>query len=359
MKLASLEKILDIQPIPGADNILVATVLGYKTVVKKGEFEIGDFCVWHNPDCVVDETNPVYSFLKDKRLRVIKLRGQVSQGLALPISILNNKPAKDPSGYLGNSWEMTDPKAPARSFGNLGVDTVDEGWDVTEDVKIKKYEKPIPAQLQGKIKGGLPSFLIRTDEENLRSNPKVLEELWGKNYYITMKIDGSSGTFYWKDGMLGVCSRNLEILEDETNTFWRIAKQYNLTEKFKQLEGDWAIQGEVYGEGIQGNKLGIKGVAFAAFNLFNIKEHKYADYGTFLKTCFQLEIPTVPLIENGTEFELGLGDLIKTANELKYPNGEPAEGIVIRPFFDIESKVLGKRLSVKVISETFALKHKE
>lgn len=154
-KLASIRKITDIQPIPDADAIEVVVVGGWKVVTKKGEFSVGDLCVY----CEIDSFLPIlpqYEFLRKSsykklstgeegfRLRTIKLRGQVSQGLVLPISVL-------PGGR-----------------------ELFEGMDVTEVLSITKYEPPIPASLAGKVKGLFPSFLHKTDEERCLSEETMI-----------------------------------------------------------------------------------------------------------------------------------------------------------------------------------------
>ncbi|MEK6880636.1 MAG: RNA ligase (ATP) [Nanoarchaeota archaeon] len=328
MKLATIELIKDIQPIPGADNIDVATVLGYKTVVKKNEFKIGDLCIWHNPDTIVPE-KPEYEFLRKNhfRLKVIRLKGQVSQGLALPNSL---------NGFK-------------------------EGDDVTELVGIKKYEKPIPAQLGGKIKGNFPSFLIKTDEEPLRKYPELINEFKQQDCYITLKVDGSSGTFYYKDGVFGVCSRNLEILEDENNSFWKIAKKHNLKEHLEfhsKHFGNCAIQGEVYGPGINGNKLKVNELSLVVFNLFNIDKFVFEDFRELYLFCVDKDLPQCNLLYHGKFPFNTIEESIEYANNQTYKEG-PAEGIVIRPEKNIYSNILGGRLSCKVLNEKFQLKHGE
>ena len=102
---------------------------------------------------------------------------------------------------------------------------------------------------------------------------------------ITQKVDGTSATFYLRNGEFGVCSRNLELLEDPTSMFWKIAQQHRLREALATLGGDFALQGEVHGEGVQGNNLGVKGVTLAVFNLFDITTHKYAGHKTLADFC--------------------------------------------------------------------------
>src|SRR5579872_7311135 len=255
MKLASIQIITDIRPIEGADRIEAATVLGYQTVTKKGEFRPGDLCVWHEPDTVAAE-KPEYEFLRKQgfRLKVSRFRGQVSHGLALPLNVL-----------------------PASSYG--------VGNDVTELTGIRKYEKPLSPNLAGVAKGAFPSWMPKTDEPNLRSFPTALDEFVGRECVITQKVDGTSATFYLRGGEFGVCSRNLELLDDPGSMFWRVAREHRVREALATLDGDFALQGEVHGEGVQGNRLGVKGVGLTVFNLFNISTHAYAGHLELEKFC--------------------------------------------------------------------------
>src|SRR5215470_14016018 len=211
MKLASIQTITDIRPIDGADRIEAATVLGYQTVIKKGEFQAGDLCVWHEPDTVAAE-KPEYEFLRKQgfRLKVSRFKGQVSQGLALPLSVLS------PASY------------------NIGD-------DVTALTGIRKYEKPLSPNLVGMAKGAFPSWIPKTDEPNLRSFPAALEEFIGRQCVITQKVDGTSATFYLRNGEFGVCTRNLELLDDPASMFLRVARENRVQEALATLGGDFAL----------------------------------------------------------------------------------------------------------------------
>jgi len=329
MKLASIQTISEIRPIDGADRIEAATVLGYQTVVKKGEFRPGDHCVWHEPDTVVAE-KPDYEFLRKQgfRLKVSRFKGQVSQGLALPLTVL---PAADYS----------------------------VGQDVTAQTGIRKYDKPLSPNLVGVAKGAFPSWMPKTDEPNLRSFPAALDEFVGRECVITQKVDGTSGTFYVRGGEFGVCTRNLELLDDPASMFWRVAREHKLREALATLGGDFALQGEVHGEGIQGNHLGAKGVRFASFNLFAVTNHAYANHQVLENFCQKNGLPMVRMVWRG-EFRFTLPELVQLASAQDYAQGQPAEGIVIRPLVESRSRVLESgRLSAKVISERYALKHGE
>ncbi len=327
MKLASIQTISEIRPIEGADRIQAATVLGYQTVIKKGEFRPGDRCVWHEPDTVVAE-KPEYEFLRKQgfRLKVSRFKGQVSQGLALPMSVL---PTADYS----------------------------LGQDVTAETGIRKYEKPLSQTLVGVAKGAFPSWLPKTDEPNLRSFPAALDEFIGRECVITRKVDGTSGTYYVRGGEFGVCTRNLELLDDPASMFWRVAREQRVREALATLGGDYALQGEIHGEGIQGNHLGVKGVRFAAFNLFDITTHAYASHQALQQFCQTTGLSMVQTVWRG-EFRFTLAELVQLASAQDYAPGQPAEGIVIRPVLEARSKILESgRLSAKVISERYALKY--
>ncbi len=329
MKLASIQIITDIRPIEGADRIEAATVLGYQTVIKKGEFRPGDLCVWHEPDTVTAD-KPVYEFLRKQsfRLRVSRFKGQVSQGLALSLTVL-----------------------PSAAYA--------EGDDVTELTGIQKYEKPLALHLAGVAKGAFPSWMPKTDEPNLRSYPEAVGEFTGKECVITQKVDGTSATFYLRGGAFGVCSRNLELLDDPGSMFWRVAQEHRVRDALATLGGNFGLQGELHGESIQGNHLGVKGVALAVFNLFDIATRAYASHNTLAEFCQANSLPRVREVWRG-EFRFSLPELVELASAQDYAPGRPAEGIVIRPVEEARSRILESgRLSAKVISERYALKHGE
>ncbi len=343
-KVATIERITKLEKHPNADTLDVLTIGAWQVVAKQGQYKEGDLCVYIYPDSVVED-RPIYDFLKNKHFRIkqIKLRGIVSNGLCLPIAEAISNASINDIGLV--------------FIGGICIPSP-EGFDVSGLVGAKHYEKEVPACLAGVCRSTFPSFMKKTDEDNLRSNIKVLAELQGKEVYISGKLDGSSGTYYVKDGQFGVCSRNMDLLEDENNTFWKIARKYDLETKMKKFGFNIGIQGEVVGPGIQGNKLGLKEVEFGLFNVYDIDKQQHQGLETLVGTSFALDVPLVHIVYRGI-CKFTIDELIKMANELKYPNGSPAEGIVIRPVEVTESAVLRSRMSVKVISEVFSEKHKE
>lgn len=290
-KLVTIRVIDAVNPIEGADAIEVATIGGWNIVVKKNEVKVGDKVVYFEIDSFLPDGNPAWQFLVDKqgrtfegklghRLRTVKLRGQVSQGFIVPLDALP---------------QITDPQ---------------EGVDYAEVLGVVKWEQPLPAELAGQAEGLFPSFIRRTDQERCQNmvgeifgyeDTKVLIDglapeqvdqaavLGGRiviedgkvysvreakadrnaRYEVTMKLDGSSMTVFARANgpeiESGVCSRNLQLKVNEANadnTFVKLALQSGLLGVLEDMardgEGNVAVQGELMGPGIQGNREQLK-----------------------------------------------------------------------------------------------------
>ncbi len=332
-KIASIELIDKINVHPNAELLEIADVLGYKVCVKKGEFTEKTKCVFIQVDSVL-EPRPEYEFLKNKdyRIRVIRLRKQISQGICFPLSVFNF-----PEDYA-------------------------VGTEVCHLIGAAHYEKPLSPELAGIAKGGLPGWLIRTDELNLRSYPEALPEFSDKLCYLAKKADGSSLTAYLKGEEFGVCSRGRDLVEVETNSFWKVARKYKLEEALRAFRaiypGDFAVQGELVGPGIQGNPMKLTELTMRVFNLFSIDKRKYSHYETLVEFCADNNLPMVDIVWAG-KFNFTLPELIEMANKTEYSPGNLCEGLVLRPCQEQDSEALGKRLSVKIISEEYCLKHNQ
>jgi len=328
-KLASVQRIKEISMIKGADSIEVASILGWKVVVKKSEFKVGDLVVYCEIDSVLPEGRPEFEFLRNKKFRIktIKLRNQVSQGIAFPLNILPKNEYK-------------------------------EGEDVTDIIGVTKYEVPIPACLSGEVKGSFPGYVYKTDETRIQAEPNLIEEFKGRKVYISQKIDGTSGTFCNFDDEIDVCSRNLSLIEKEDNTFWKLFHKYEMKKIFESV-GNFAIQGEVAGPGIQKNRLCLKDHELFVFNIFNIDKSKYLDFKDMIDFCKKWNLTHVPILESDIEFNYTLDELLKLAQGKYEGTKNDAEGIVIRPIIETYSKTLNSRLSVKVINNKFLLKNGE
>lgn len=377
-KLASIQRIGAVLPIKEADSIEIVMVNSWKVVTKKGEFKEGDLCVYFE----IDSFLPVkeeFEFLRKSsykkmgdaegfRLRTIKLRQELSQGLCLPISILEGH----------DEMKMGISKQPGGDQLQVGpyddAIIIEEGTDVTEYLGVLKYEPPIPAELAGKVKGGFPGFIRKTDEERIQNLTKEYESMRDEHYYVTEKLDGSSATYYFMDGVFGVCSRNLEladpgefkqgtdICEDgverpkKENTFWKVANELRIREKLSTLGENYAIQGELIGSGIQGNSYKIKGHTLRIFNVFNIDKQEYLGLDDMVHFLHKINIDNkplelVPVINYDYKLPTTIEEILIYADGKSRLNGETdREGIVIRN--------KDKSVSFKAISNTFLLKEK-
>src|SRR4051812_46048509 len=189
-KLVTIRKISEMHPIPDADLIERARIDGWNVVVKKGEFQSGDLCVYGEIDSVFPASDDRFAFLEGKRLQTKKMRGVVSQGIAFPISILGQIETKI-------------------------------GDDVTDFLGVTKYEPPPPKSMEAK--GEFPWFIPKTDAERVQNLVEDLNIHLGKLAFVTEKLDGSSITIFsqrdengWNTG---ICSRNLELKLDAENAF--------------------------------------------------------------------------------------------------------------------------------------------
>lgn len=329
-KLASPVIIDDVQPIAGADLIELATVKGWQLVIKKNEFRAGDHAIY----CEIDSFLPVkeeFEFLRkssfrkmgDKegfRLKTIKLRGQISQGLLLPVQVLGNY-----------AYQL--------------------GENVTEQLGIIKYEPPIPASLAGMAKGMFPSFMPKTDEERIQNLTEAYETFRQHDFYVTEKLDGSSVTYYYNNGEFGVCSRNLELLETPENTLWRVARKDKIEEKLAAVGRNIALQGEMIGEGIQKNMYGLSGQSVRFFNVFDINAYQYLPLDEFQSFITGMELQAVPILDTAFTLPVSAEELLASADGISAlsPQGKQVEreGLVIRS--------TNRKVSFKVISNKFLL----
>ncbi len=338
-KLASVQRALEILPIEGADAIELVRINGWQCVTKKGEFTTGDLGIFLEIDAIPPD-DPHFQFLwmaKDGahqprpakfRIRTMKLRGALSQGLFLPL----------------HSFELGEVAA---------------GDDVTEKLGVEKYEPPIPAGNQGDIGGNFPGFIPKTDEIRVQSAPEVTVELFNLPYALTLKYDGTSATFCVdpRDGQFLACGRNYAIAEGDS-LYWRIARQYDLPTKLA-AHPNLAIQGEICGPSIQKNRLELKQLELFIFNVYDVANHRYLDHDAAREFLSEIGVPAVETIERGESFGYNQNDLLALA-EGKYPGTtSEREGLVVRPLAERRSEVLSGRLSFKAISNRFLLKEKD
>jgi hypothetical protein len=386
-KLVTIRRIDAIDDIPGADLIKVATIEGWKVVVKAGEFQVNDLCVYLEVDSFVQKTDERFAFLmknqitwegvEGARLRTIRLRKQISQGLALPVKL-----------FPEIAEEI-----------KLAESNYDEARQLNLTVKlgVMKWDKPVSAQLAGMAKGNFPSFLRKSDQERCQNMAQqifgyeptevpfdiegipteALLSMFNKGelvhtnngyaklrpaqanvdevYEVTIKLDGSSMTVYrykapvnhYTDDdtpvQLGVCSRNLDlkIEGNEDNSFVKQA-QTGIFEMLEKLGKNIALQGELCGPGIQGNPEGFAYNRFFVYNVFDIDRQEFlsplertelmADLEIMHQVSGLPKIEEVPVVTYGTLASLGIhnmDDLLKFA-EGKSLYAAVREGLVFK-----------------------------
>jgi RNA ligase (TIGR02306 family) len=352
-KLVSIREISEVLPIEGADAIELVKVDGWQVVSKKGEFQKGDFCVYFEIDSFLP-VNEKFEFLRKSsfrkdatgkegfRLRTIKLRKQLSQGLVLPTyEFLEEIKMHFHPQFTGTNNEI-------QSL----LDT-----DITEWLGVSKYEAPQPPNMHTNAKGNFPYFIPKTDQERIQNLWKEYKRDYNDiEFEVTLKLDGTSATYFYNEGKLGVCSRNLELKFDIS-----VGIRQGIFKGLKILGKNLAIQGEIIGEGIQGNKDKINGQSFYIYDIFDIDQKRYLTVNervallTSTKQDYiDISLFHIPIHELGvklSEFQ-SLDDLLKYADG-KSLNSEIREGLVFKSM----SLVNGRPISFKVISNEFLLKY--
>ena len=361
-KLASIQIINDLKPIEGKDRILQASILGWSLIVGKDDFKVGDKCVYIEVDSILDPNNPVFEQARKRsnRIKTIKMAGIYSQGIAYPLSAFNMNP-----------------------------DKYSVGDDVTDILKIKKYDpqleeeeklnistKPVkkypqflmrwswfrklvlPSKRQQK---GFPTeYIFKSDEIRVQNIPDVLK--CKEPVVVSEKVDGSSlsalliktKTWFGKTKYEFIlCSRNLRLWTPDGSYYWEMAKKYNLEEKLKEMIGDneWiAIQGEVYGPSIQKNPYKLNSRELRVFNLI----YPSGRLGSVeaKEICEKHGLMFVPILDENFVLPDTVEEMLKyaTAKSVINPN-VMREGVVVR------SKD-GKR-SFKAVSPEYLLKYDE
>jgi RNA ligase (TIGR02306 family) len=333
-KLASVQTVKYVRPIPGADAIEAIGVLGWQCVAKKGEFREGDPCVYFEIDSLLPE-QPRYEFLRQSsfkpdlgrfKLRTVRLRKQLSQGLALPLGLF--------------------PEAAGLPIGS----------DLTAALGVEQYEPPIPTFIAGDTR----TFrwpIPKTEELRVQQDDEhaFLAALAGRPYYISLKLDGTSCSFILdpKDGEFHACGRNYSYKQTPEHAFWKVAERYGIKAGLEALGGSIALQGEIVGPGIQCNRLGLKEVDYHVFTVVNTATGRRLPLDEALAVAAAVGLPFVPVLERGDAFSYSLADLLEQAKGRyrdHFPGAKEAqerEGIVVRS--------LCGSISFKAINNDFLL----
>jgi hypothetical protein len=358
--LATIQQIIDIKPIQGADKIDLCTVLGWNIIIKKNEFNVGDKVVYIEIDSILPD-KPEFEFLRQRKfiIKTYKLNkfNVISQGIVFPLSILPE--------------------------GNYDIDQ-----DVTEILGIKKHDSQLVEELQEQIdknsknpivkyllrykffrdlmkinkkKGGFPEWLPKTDEERIQGCPRLLEYHKDRIFYVSEKLDGQSGSFavvwhkkflFFKQPEFFVCSRNIRQKTPTNSNYWTIAVKYDIENKIKRLKRNLAIQGEIVGPRIQKNKYNLADLDFYIFSVYDIDKARYVDYNELMEVVNKLNLKTVPILDTNFKLKETVNDMVEYAKGESTLYKTLREGAVIRAIDD-------SRISFKVINNEFLIKHGE
>jgi len=330
-KLASIQEVLDVQPIQDADKIERLKVLGWDLVARKGDFKKGDLCLYIEIDSVIP-----LSFINENakpedrhHLRTVKMKGQISQGLALPLL----------------------PRF--KVIADVGI-----GSDVSNALGIIKWEPVLDVVSNPNAKGSFPSFIPKTDEVRIQTIPSFLQRWKDELFYVTEKVDGTSLTFYKYKGEFGVCTRNQELVCNEDSFQWKMARKYHLEER---LQEGFAIQGECIGPKIQANKYKLNEYQMHFFSLYDIPEHRYLSLVGLQTICEGLQLPMVPILDDKYKLHQTVDEILAYAHGFSKLNNQTLrEGIVVRAIDGtLTDSLCEGRLSFKAVDPQFLLKNKE
>lgn len=383
-KLVTIRNIDNVSPHPNADRLEIIQIGGWQVVSGKGNFKPGDLGVYFEIDSFVPVDKEPFTFLeKNKitwngiegaRIKTIRLRGELSQGLLLPVDDL---------------FKGLNPKA--------SVDG--ELIDYAEFLGVTKWEVVIPAQLAGQMKGGFPSFIPKTDQERIQNlwnvirgvekkqpyvNPTTGEIYYPKPKYdvlptdayeVTVKLDGSSMTAYYNNGEFGVCSRNMELKDEQSdlkndawrtvqNSFWMAAKKYDIESKLRDFGYNIALQGELIGPGIQGNNEQLSEIEFYVYDVYLIDEGRYADAEyrrNLVRTLDLRNVPTQAQVKFPDEYDdvdivYEVCDFDTITKAIEYATGPSLNPSVMREGL-VWKNVRNPSFSFKIISNEYLEEH--
>lgn len=382
-KLVTIRKVSAINEIPGAENICLIEVDGWQCVAKKDEFKAGDLCIFFEIDSILPD-KPIFEFMRSRKFRVktIKCMKQISQGLALPLSILSEfglEPKLFQSDiHIGTDLTDTigvtkhDPEAAKEGY----VRTVKEKKNIPWYIKLLKKIPFVRNFFINKNGGKFPTHIVsKTDEERYENLTSGLKQLFLEEpIYITEKVDGTSTTFIYQPKSLFrkesfmVCSRNfLKEFEDDS-WWWMVARKINIKEKMKKLfsdlklkSGDYlVIQGETIGPDIQKNKYLVKDYDFFIYNVKIVSKDKTVEYNPkeieTMLSLLKVDLKMVPILAEKRINELEkFNDYIKSRGWDIMSRLNPKmimEGVVVRAMNQNATRFK----SFKYINKEFLLK---
>ena len=305
-KMASVQRVLEKKSIVGADLIEAYRVNGWWVVDKRDAHEVGDLVVYCEVDSWIPHTLAPfltkpghypreYLGVEGERLRTVKLKGQLSQGLLLPLVEDNSEEGQDFSEILGiTKWEDT------RYMANMDA------------------------------RGNFPDFIPKTDQERVQNLDRTLEKYFGQSFEVTVKRDGSSLTAFVNGEESGVCSRNVNLKETEDSAFWAAANSLSLIPKILSTGRNLALQGELMSQKIQGNYEKVQGIEWNCFDIYDIDTQAYLLPKERRELCKQLRIPHIKVVEEDFVLCHNVDQLLGMAEGPGVNAGVKREGLVFK-----------------------------
>lgn len=362
--MAWIVQISRIEKHPNADRLKIVFLKNSEDIeygwqcITNHNYDIGDKVIYIGLDSIPDPNDPfnedTFKIPNFKRIKTIKLRGEYSQGMILPMEALSSR--KNPE--TGDFYDST----------KYNIDD-----DVTKELDIRKYVNPEEEKLyqegnqQGESKYTFPIDIVpKTDEDRVQSKPKLFMQLLNEPVVITQKIDGTSMTILKdSENNIIICSRNyiLDNQDKNSKVYYEMFNKYNI-EKILEENPNIVIQGEIAGENIQKNPTKLSGKKFFVFNMFDQNTKKFVSHNDTISLCQKYNLEHAPIVYEGIlsdlektlnlDHKLNMSDLVNLSNSQKYNIGNQqsmAEGIVVKHSVD-------RRISFKVISPEYLSKEK-
>ena len=364
-KLVSVQMIKALHPIEGAERIEMADVLGWHVVVQKGAFKEGEVCLYAEVDSLFPD-KPEFAFLKVndvmKPVKTRRIRGQYSQGVCFPLSLLPPLPTGEvyPIGK-----DVTD---------LLGVVKYDPPEYYTKPIsRVSRYpdypnmmfilKKILPKGLYTKYftlpaLAPLPAVVPKPDETRVQVLQGVLDKYASRLCYVTEKVDGTATSAYMDDeGVVHVCSKYSDITYNPDDAYWRAWLPH--VKWFQKFPPFTIFQGELCGPKVQSNTLNLSSKRIFLFNVFNAQKGTYLDWTKLCVVASLLGISVVPIIKTDYPLPRNVDELVTFAMGRSMINPlHEREGIVIRVNGPIYDTTFGdffvrNRVSFKVINPRY------
>lgn len=343
-QLARVVRVDEIAPIRKADLLELARVGGWRAVVKKDVFQAGALAVYFEIDSFLPAGNPAWDFLVDKHptefqgqrghaLRTVTLRGQLSQGLLLPLS----------------------------DFPQLGQ--VAQGEDVTERLGVLKFERELSDDLKEFARGYYPTVVPRTTQPRIQNLEEQLDAWRAADpeltWEVTEKLEGESTSYIWLEGELHVCSHSIDYLETSNLPIWHVARRLGLEEKLRALGRSLALQGELVGPGVAGNHYNLREHQFYLYDVYDHEAGRYLKPTERHELGDTLGLPHVPVLSLNQRITPAttMDSLLKVADGASLLNpAKRREGLVYKANeTEGVAEVNNGEDSFKVISNSYLL----